>query len=364
MRIAVNCRFLHTPHATQSRYAASLLLPWIQQQPAGVVLVADQPGGIEGVPFVHLTPRVTGMVNARIWYDVKLPALLKKEQCTLYIGSDGQASLTAKTAQLLLLPRLAFLQYPKLFQGNEQTALFQKAIKKATHIVVASAFAKQELAAKGVDESKITVIPPVTAPAFQPVSWSLKEKTKTTYAGGCEYFVCYGTLYPYRNLGLLLKAFSVFKKWQHSNMKLLLVGRLPARHEEELDKLDNYKFRNDVVLLPDQPPETMARIVASAYAVLQPSSYEEIGWQALEALACEVPVVAAHTGALAEWCGDAALYTGLEDANMLGQQLIRIYKDENLRSGLIQKGSRQLAVYRETAPVQQLASLIQQLGKG
>ncbi len=365
MQIAVNCRFLHTPQTIQSRYAAGLLLPWIQgSSDASLLLVADGPINPELTGknrAIQLAPHIDGAVSSRIWYDIKLPALLKKENCAVYIGSDGHASITAKAAQLLLLPRLAFLQYPRQFRGEDKIGGLAHGLKKAAHIIVASGFAKQQLVDKGAAPEKISVIPFSADAVFQPVSWSLKEKTKAAYAGGCEYFVCYGTHYPYRNTGVLLKAFSIFKKWQKSNMKLLLVGKIPARHDEELDKLDSYKFKDDVVLLPPQHLDTMAKIVASSYAVLQPASYEDTGLQAIEAMACEVPVVAAGTGALPELCGDAALFTDATDANTIGQQMIRIYKDENLRNTLIQKGRIRSANFQPQATAGKFAAVIGQL---
>lgn len=61
-------------------------------------------------------------------------------------------------------------------------------------------------------------------PAFQPLPWEEKIKVKEQYTAGTEYFLYAGSFRPGKNLVNLLKAFSLFKKRQQSNWKLVLAG--------------------------------------------------------------------------------------------------------------------------------------------
>lgn len=307
-----------------------------------------------------MKPVITGEITARRWYDWRLPGVLRKEKADLFVAAESYASLRTNIRQLLIVPYLAFLQEKKQVSRAEKIAFFKPMLRKAATVVVPSAFSKAQLVKHtGLPEQKIQVIPAAAGSLYVPVSWAQREQTKVAHAGACEYFLCYGTLYAYRQIGTLLKAFSVFKRWQKSNMKLLIVGETPEKFPPELAILDTYKYRGDVELLDPQTPQTMAQLVAAAYAVVQPSGYEDIGMQALEAMACDVPVIAADSGAIPEICGDAALYAPAGDVDALGQLLIKLYKDEALRSNLIEKGKQRLALYNPDAHAAQLQALAQ-----
>lgn len=364
MRIAIKTPSVQPALQTAAAiYVHELVHHWLLQHQENVTCFTDgtqRAAPVAGVHTIAIDPAITNGLKARFWYDVKLPPVLKKEKAGLFIGTENYISLTARTPQLLLAPQLAFLQQPAAFAGAEKTAFFRKMLRKAAHIVVPSVFAQTQLVQQGLPAQKISVIAAAAGPSFTPASWAQREQTKVAYAGACEYFLCYGTMYTYRNIGLLLRAFSVFKKWQKSNMKLLLVGDVPARYAEELDKMDSYKFRDDVELLPTQLPQVMAQLVAAAYAVVLPSSYEDMGLQALEALACEVPVLATHTGAVPELCGEAALYATPGNVDELGQFMIQLYKDEALRNTLIEKGKQRSALFGWHQAAAQLEAIVTQ----
>ncbi|RFM30475.1 glycosyltransferase family 4 protein [Deminuibacter soli] len=367
MRIVIKTNPSFTvPQTAAGIYVHELVSRWILQDSVSEFTCITDGDPVAGNGLcsrtLAVTPAIKGEISARFWYDVKLPGVLKKEKTGLFIGAESYGSLTAGTRQLLLVPHLAFLQQRKMFLPHEKIAWLGKMVRKATHVVVPSAFAKAQLEKHTqLPADKITVLHAAAGPHYEPVSWAQREQTKVTYAGACEYFLCYGTLYQYRNIGLLLKAFSVFKKWQKSNMKLVIVGDTPGKYAAELDMLDTYKYRSDVEMLDPQNTQTMAQLVAGAYAVVHPSSYEDIGMQALEAMASGVPVIAADAGAIPELCGDAALYAPAGDVEALGQQMIKVYKDESLREQAIEKGKQRATQYSWNNQAAQLAALAARL---
>ena len=191
-----------------------------------------------------------------------------------------------------------------------------------------------------------------------PLSWHEKEQVKEGFAEGREYFLFTGGIHPRKNLMNLLKAFSLFKKWQHSNMKLLVAGRLAWQYDEITEKLKTYKYRDDVVLLGYLPDEQLARITAAAYALVYPSFFEGFGLPIIEAMQCELPVITSNTGSMPETGGEAALYADPNDPEAIAKQMLRIYKDEALRERLITAGKIQAAKFSWDKAADQLWQII------
>jgi glycosyltransferase involved in cell wall biosynthesis len=98
------------------------------------------------------------------------------------------------------------------------------------------------------------------------MEWEEKEKIKEEYAGGTEYFLFTGDIYPPDHLITLLKAFSYFKKWQQSNMKLIMAGPANRKTEKLKEKLATYKYREDVIIIENPDPQTIQELTGAAYA--------------------------------------------------------------------------------------------------
>ena len=62
----------------------------------------------------------------------------------------------------------------------------------------------------------------------------------------------------------------------------------------------------------------------------------------LEAMRCDVPVITSADSSMQEIAGDAALYADANDHTDIADKMMLLYKDENLRNQLIEKG-RQVA---------------------
>jgi glycosyltransferase involved in cell wall biosynthesis len=185
---------------------------------------------------------------------------------------------------------------------------------------------------------KIHVVYSAVKEVFQPVSFDEKERIREKFTGGKEFFIYIGALQPRKNLVNLLKAFSLFKKRQKSEMKLVFSGRLAWKNNEFIELLKTYKFRDDVVLTGYLPEQELVSLLGAAYAMVYPSFFEGFGVPVLEAMKCHVPALTSKDSSMEEIGEDGALYFDPNDVKDMGEKLMLIYKDENLRSGLIEKG--------------------------
>lgn len=313
---------------------------------------------------VIVSPKARHALAFRWWFDVKIPFALKKYKADVFVSPDGFCSLVTNVPQVLVVHDLAFLHHPKFIPSihrvfyKRYTPMF---VKKAAVIATVSEFSKKDIVEKyQVDASKIINVSSAAKSIFQPVDWEEKEAIKTEYADGCEYFVFVGGIHPRKNLLNLLKAFSLFKKRQRTNMKLLIAGRMAWDFEKIIEKMESYKFRNDVKLLGYLPEEALAKLVAAAYALVYPSYFEGFGVPIIEAMQSNVPVIASNTSSMPEVGEDAALYADPADAADIADQMKRIFTNENLRSQLVEKGKMVAKKYSWQQTSQLMWQAIQQ----
>ena len=303
----------------------------------------------ENVNAVVTGPAARHPLLWKLWYDVKVPAVLKKYKADVFVSCDGFCSLHTKVPQCLLVHDLAFLHHPSfikkshLFYYKRYTPKF---LNKATSIATVSEFIKQDIITKyKTDVDKIDVVFEGANEIFQPVSDEDKISTKNKYTEGKEYFLYAGSIAPRKNLTKLLKAFSVFKKRQQTNMKLVIAGRLDRKYESFKENLKSYKYRKDVLMTGYLEEAELVKLMGSACGFVYPSLYESFGVPVLEAMRCDVPVITSANSAMQEITKDVALYADVNNHTDIAEKMMMLYKDENLRKELIQKGKQVAAEY-------------------
>jgi glycosyltransferase involved in cell wall biosynthesis len=352
MRIAVNTRFLIPKQLEGYGYfTREVFFRVAEMNPSHhFIFFFDRPfdSSIKfpaNVQPVIVNPAARHALSFKWWFDVKIAGALKKYKADVFVSPDGFCSLTTKVPQVLVVHDLAFLHHPKLIAKHHlwfYKRFTPKFLKKARVIATVSEFSKEDIVTTyNVDANKIVNVSSASKEIFKPIDWMQKEIVKQEYADGYEYFVFVGGIHPRKNLMNLLKAFSIFKKWQKTNMKLLVVGRLAWKYDETLEKLKTFKYRDEVKMLGYLPEDKLARVIASAYALVFPSFFEGFGVPVLEAMQSHVPVITSNVSSMPEICGDAALYADPASPEDIATQMKMIFKDEQLRTKLIEAGQLQ-----------------------
>ena len=256
--------------------------------------------------------------------DIKISSLLKKHKADVLV--------TAKFVSQTKVPQ-CLIAFEKVTS---------KSLGKAYEIVTDSEFSKREIVEKHkIDGGKIDVVYNGIDEISHPVIFQQKESIKERYALGNEYFLYTGIIPSGNNLLNLLKAFSVFKKMQKSNMQLLIATKTDIP-KEFLETLRLFKFKTEVQLLEVDENE-LAKITESAYAFVYPFSQRYL--YAQQAMRSGVPILTSNAGYMPEVCGDAALYFDQTDHKKIADKMMIVYKDENARKHLIEKGRDQIKKY-------------------
>ena len=237
---------------------------------------------------------------------------------------------------------------PSLFiTDNIEKTASKKTGSSLKKYIVCSEAAKEILIAKqALSNDDVVVISAAAKDVFQPISWSEKQSVKMEYSQGKEYFLTTAEGKTTASLLSLLKAFSAFKKWQHSNMKLIVAGAVFFEKDKAwLEKLSTYKYREDVVFAGEITEPDYAKILAGAYLFIHTPKQDADVLPLLQAMQCNTPCICFATQTVAEYAGAAALLTEADNFEQLGEKMIVLYKDEILRSHLIEACAAQSQCY-------------------
>ena len=355
MVIAVNARFLLNSLEGFGYFTKEVLTILTRQHPEHQFhFFFDRPFRDEFI----FSPNVTGHVLPpparhpllwKYWYDVRVAIQLKKVKADVFLSPDGQCSLTTTVPQCLVVHDLGFLHYPEGYQKSH-LAYFKrytpKFIARAKTIATVSGFSKTDIVQQyKIPEEKISVVYSGVKPSFKPISFEEQTAVKEKYTGGAEFFLYTGAIQPRKNLLNLLKAFSIFKRRMQSGMKLVLAGLLAWKNDEFLSLLKTYKYKEEVVLTGYLEESELARLTASAYAAVYPSFFEGFGVPVLEAMQCGVPALTSKDSSMEEISEGVGLYFDPYNVDDVAYKLMFIYKNEDERKALIEKGKPVAAKY-------------------
>lgn len=330
MQIAVQGQFLLKPGCgAENDFLLQLLTPLIEKQQVKLLfLTASEAEGGMLTPYgdTHLLSP-PGFLPVKSWakqwkFSQQIPGLLKKQHLPFFISNQETAGSPVPQLLTLTTPRTVNLT------------------GKKGKVLVTTRWAAAELnTLYSIPADQVQVIPAAPSLLYQPLDWEKSYIQKAKYTSGSEFFISDAQLAQAADLLYLLKAFSVFKKWQKSSMKLVIANA----DSTLLPDMESYKYRNDVVLLPELATEELATITGAAYAMVYPLEADATAIPALQAMAAEVPVIIADSPASRETGEEAFLYADTAEFNSMGQLMIQIYKDEALRSRLATAGKKQVA---------------------
>lgn len=184
-----------------------------------------------------------------------------------------------------------------------------------------------------------------------------KEQIREVHTEGKEYFVCSDGSGGRFNLINLLKAFSLFKARQKSNMLLVL---LPDQPDEELDRIvEHYKFKTELRIIAGADALTRRAILHASYAWVSAARARCSLHEIICAVQLGVPVLHADLPGMTATFPDALLTINPEEPQDIAAKMMLVYKDENYRNALIKAGLEASLRYNPPATANGLYRLLQ-----
>ncbi|MCE3227477.1 MAG: a-glycosyltransferase [Bacteroidetes bacterium] len=260
----------------------------------------------------------------------------------LFLSPDGFLCLGATCKQLPVIHDLNFIHHPKdvkWMTGKYYNHYFPKFAKTASRIATVSEYSKADIIKNyGIDAAKIDVVYNGINSFFRPLSEEEKITTRKKFSSSKNYFVNVGSLHPRKNIASLIRAFAAFKKETGSDMKLLLAGPHFWGVKDIYSAIDENNLKEDIVFTGRLADEDLASVLGAATALTFVPYYEGFGIPLVEAMEARVPIITSNVTSLPEVAGNAALLVDPFNTDEIKNAMVKLYRDEKLRTDLIQKG--------------------------
>ncbi len=356
MNIAINCRFLIEDKLEGiGVYTYETTRRLVTQHPEHhFVLIFDRPYAEEFVfgenctPVV-LTPPARHPMLWYIWFEWRLPALLRRHQIDVLYSPDSYLSTRSRVPTTLIVHDLAYRHYPlsiPRWVRSYYESWFPRYFRKAKNIGTVSHATAEDMEVQYAEldlGAKMSYTPCAAASVYSPRGLASDEQTRARYTEGDEYFLYVGAIHPRKNVINLLKAFYRFKKFYRCSYRLVLVGRVAWMSDDFERYLSEHPYRADIIHLQGLDSDALASIYSAAYAFVYPSLFEGFGMPILESLQSGVPVIVSDTSSMPEVAGAAGLLIDPESPQDIADKMAMLYKDEALYAELRSRCAAQAA---------------------
>jgi len=314
------------------------------------IFIFDRPYDDEFIFSTNVTPVVVSPPTRHpilwyIWFEWRIPHILRKYKADLFLSPDGYLSLSTKVKQLTVIHDINFAHRPKdlpFFYAAYYNFFFPRFAKRAKRIATVSYYSKEDIVRTyHINPDNIDVVYNGVNTLYTPTRAEEQASTRNKYTDGIPYFLYIGSLHPRKNICGLLRAFDAYRTSTEKVTKLLITGDTMFKTEDIVKTYEGMRHRNDVIFTGRLPNEELHQVLGAAMALTFVPFFEGFGIPVIEGMSAGIPVICSNTTSLPEVGGHAVLYADPFAVTQIKDAMIRIANENGLRDSLIEKGRKQ-----------------------
>lgn len=289
------------------------------------------------------------LLNLALWYlnDPKLDRLLGGTD-VFFLPNLNFVAVSNRTRLVVTAHDLSFELFPETFSWKQRLwhflVNFRRLAKRADRIIAVSQSTKNDLVERyQVPEERVVVVPSGIDSRFRPMDRNdvellrIKEKYHLPY----KFILYLGTFEPRKNIASLIESYTALRGFSDQGLEkydLVLAGTRGWKCDDIFATRERSRYREQILLPGFIADEDKVALYNLASVFVYPSFYEGFGFPPLEAMACGVPVITAHSSALPEVVGSAGMMIDPYQPDELLTALQAVLTDHELARSLAAQG--------------------------
>lgn len=276
------------------------------------------------------------------WFEYSVARILNQAKPGVFYSPDGFLSLNTEVPSVPVIHDLNYEHYPKDLPKTESwyyrhfSPLFAA---KAKRILTVSEFSKQDIVKQyHIQPNKIDVVYNGVDSLYKSIDENERKQIRDKYSNGEEYFLYVSALHPRKNVKRLLEAFDKVKESSGSPIKLVLVGPYYFKNSEMEETYQKMKFKNDIIFTGRLNVEELSKVMGAAFSLVYVSYFEGFGIPLIEAMQCDIPIIASNITSIPEVTKDAARMIDPFSVDSISEGMLEVLKNETLRRELVERG--------------------------
>ena len=293
--------------------------------------------------WIQVPDATASLPRRLLWLQVGLPRVLRSIGADVLFAASDVSTLRPPCPMVLMVHnfnpfspnRVQLWSRGQLARMSLHRWLIRRSAQKASLVIFVSHWSQQEISPMlGLSLERTAVIYHGVDQTFQTVGEASPDPPKQ------RFLLAVSEVLEHKNLQRLVEAYANLLQDLGQNLDLVIAGTITSstlRNSLEAS-LSDRGLSHRVKFTGVVTPKEMATLYRQAELLVFPSLVETFGLPLIEAMVSGLPVVASHTTAIPEICGDAARYFDPLDVSAMTQAMKNVLTDSSLRESQVKKG--------------------------
>ena len=305
-----------------------------------------------------------------LWIIIKLmPSLfLDREKPNVFFAPSHYLPLFAPCPMVCTIHDLGYLKFSEQFKKYD---FWQLKIWSAISIFISKAIiavsnsTKRDIVRHYPFASKKIFITPHGYDKNRFNTRISKEdvrRVKNKYSIVNDYVLFISTLKPSKNIEGLLEAWELLVQ-KRPKIRLIIAGKKGWLYESIFEKANKLGLKDSVIFTGFIPEEDKSAFIAGAKVFVLPSFWEGFGMDALNAMACGVPVVVSKIEALREVVGEAGTLVDPYDVGSIAENIEKVLSMSKIEyNKLVDRGLAQAKKFSWEKTARKTLAILEKAG--
>jgi glycosyltransferase involved in cell wall biosynthesis len=305
-----------------------------------------------------------------MWENLLVPMAIRKYGIDAWFSPDFTIPRLLRTRSVITVHDLIFEEFHDIRKSKDAALLSKRvedSVRRASKIIAISDFTRKKILKRyGVPAEKVILVPQAADEHFHRITdQTAIEGVLRRYGIDSKFLLFVGEISERKNLVRLLNAYYLLhQRNKTGDRKLILVGKKTSDTARILREVNDLGLESRVLFTGYVPDEDLPFIYNGADLFVFPSLYEGFGMPPLEAMRCQVPVVASSATSIPEVVGTGALLFDPHNVDDIAGKIEQVLDQKIDTGALLRAASKQADQFTWERSARKTIALFEKLDEG